>query len=372
MKSPQSTPNAGRRGPGKVRRIVSLSAATAIVIGVGAGSAVFMDYLADRAQARSTADGPVHVKPVVAEAAVPAPAPPVSPAEPAQAKAEPIKAEPVKPAKPVMPAQERIEATTPDAAAIAKVAANVGPEHAIELPTDDPTANPVVQLDDPVEAVEEVEVAALAPQPLALQEDETQTAAISPVIVVPKEATPPRKAAKAATVKAKPAAPPTTETPQTEVASLPGVEMGGIAGNPSAEAADSTVRTVTKPVAAGASRANRGGPPPGNARVTTAVNMRSGPQSGSRVLSIVPTGATVNVVSCDGWCQIAYNGRTGWVYKSFLSAGQPQQKVAAAPKQKAAQPQQKAAAAPKTAATPAQDEAEAAVPPGRKIPSSRL
>ena len=59
---------ADRSETGKARRIASLSAAAAIVVGIGAASAVFVDYLADRALARAM-EAPVTVKPVVAKAA---------------------------------------------------------------------------------------------------------------------------------------------------------------------------------------------------------------------------------------------------------------------------------------------------------------
>ena len=34
----------------------------------------------------------------------------------------------------------------------------------------------------------------------------------------------------------------------------------------------------------------------------------------------------MKVLSCNGWCQIAYNGQKGWVYKNFLagSSAKPQ------------------------------------------------
>ena len=59
---------ADRSETGKARRIASLSAAAAIVVGIGAASAVFVDYLADRALARAV-EAPATVKPVVAKAA---------------------------------------------------------------------------------------------------------------------------------------------------------------------------------------------------------------------------------------------------------------------------------------------------------------
>jgi len=59
-----------------------------------------------------------------------------------------------------------------------------------------------------------------------------------------------------------------------------------------------------------------------SARITSAVNMRSGPDKGTKVIGVVPVGAPVQVVSCDGWCQIVYNKRRGFIYKTFLDSVQ--------------------------------------------------
>lgn len=306
----------GQPQAGKARRVAGLSAAAAVVLGVGAASAFFVDYLADRALARS-ADAPIVVKPVVEAAAKTAPQAKVAalaPAPPTETPAPP-------PAAP-------IEVEAPDPAALAKVAAAVGPEHAIELPTDDPTASPIVQADD---IGDEPLVADAAPdgQPLAFagtSSDETQTAAIAPDEAAPGAAAKPKKK----TAKAKPAA------QETEIAALPGVDIGGLAGHPSdGDDAASTVRTVTKPAAASAARGGAA------ARVTAAVNLRSSPRKGSAVIGVVPAGSTVSVLSCDGWCRISYNGRTGWIYRSFIAGAKPQ-------KQKAAAAQAAPAAAPPT------------------------
>lgn len=272
---------AGRIESDKARRIASLSAASAIVIGVAAGSALFVDYLADRALAR-TADVPATAKPVVttkvdtaATATVAAVASPAS-----NASAQPVGAV-------IQPQAEPIEAKLPDPEAIAKVAA-VGPEHAIELPTDDP----VLAYADEGSGDE------------AFAEDDTTTAAISPEEVAP--APKPKKKV----AKAKPAA----VEKETEVASLPGVNVGGLAGHPSDDddTSNSKVRTVVKSAS--------GGTVSGIAKIKSAVNMRSSPKKGSSVLGVVPAGTSVSVKSCDQWCNITWNGKSGWVYKSFLSA----------------------------------------------------
>ena len=55
------------------------------------------------------------------------------------------------------------------------------------------------------------------------------------------------------------------------------------------------------------------------ARIRTAVNMRSGPADGSRVLSVIPTNSTVSLApGCRHWCKVTYQGRTGYIYKSFV------------------------------------------------------
>lgn len=292
---------------GRAKRIANLSAAAAIVVGIGAGSAIFVDYLADRALARGveTPASPVVAKVVesAAETQVASLAPETTP-EPAP--------EPVVEAE--MPIPAPIEARLPDATEIATVAA-VGPEHAIEEPTDDPTASPIVHIEE-LGGGEEVSLDEAAPE-TAIDEgaDATETAAISPDEAEP--APKPRKA------KAKAAEPAPRNT---EVASLPGVDIGGLAGYASDEQdfSDSTVKTVTKPAAKAASK---GGVATGAARVTSAVNMRSAPKKGAGVLGVVPAGTNVKVLSCDGWCQISYNGRKGWVYKSFLAAGKPQKQA---------------------------------------------
>jgi hypothetical protein len=192
----------------------------------------------------------------------------------------------------------------PDPAALAEVA--VGPEHAIELPTEDPTASPIVKM-DPVDGQPPVELAALSGDEDV--SDETLTAAIPQEEAEPEIAPQPRKPRQAKPAQASRA--------QTEVASLPGVDIGGMAGHSSGDndTSGSTARTVTKPAAK-----NLGGVPAGTARVTAAVNMRSGPKKGAGVLMVVPAGSAVSVLSCNGWCQIAYDGRKGFVYKSYLAA----------------------------------------------------
>lgn len=342
---------ANRAETGKARRIANLSAAAAIVLGFGAASALFVDYLADRALARG-ADTPVTVKPVVAKAVEASAETKVAALTPRPAAAS---------SQPVEPPKAEIEAEAPDPAAVAKVTA-VGPEHAIELPAEDPTASPILKLDEVAEDVPSVDASVQNEEPVAADTaeeenpaDGTETAAIAPYAAEePAIAEQPVKKPKRQ--KAEQAKPQAVEK-QTEVASLPGVDVGGLAGNPSGEDnAGSTVRTVTKQTK------NLGGVAAGSARVTAAVKLRSGPTKGSGVLGVVPAGSAVNVLSCDGWCQVSYNGRTGWVYKNFLAGSKSQNKAAASKPQQKQPAGKSASAATQPAATPAP----------RKTISSRL
>ena len=52
--------------------------------------------------------------------------------------------------------------------------------------------------------------------------------------------------------------------------------------------------------------------------VTTDVNMRARPSNGSAVIQVVPGKSTVEVISCDYWCEVVYEGKRGWIYKGFV------------------------------------------------------
>ncbi|WP_250888998.1 SH3 domain-containing protein [Mesorhizobium sp. dw_380] len=59
----------------------------------------------------------------------------------------------------------------------------------------------------------------------------------------------------------------------------------------------------------------------GNGRILRAVTMRSGPKKNAAAIATVPAKTSVQVMSCTKWCQIVYNGKTGWVYKSYIKTG---------------------------------------------------
>ncbi len=77
-------------------------------------------------------------------------------------------------------------------------------------------------------------------------------------------------------------------------------------------------------------------PPTSNVTVNDAVNMRSRPQKHAKIVMVVPDNATVGLVDCDGWCEVVYDGRRGYIYKSFIGSGdtataKPEQRTQAAP-----------------------------------------
>ncbi|MBZ9985255.1 MULTISPECIES: SH3 domain-containing protein [unclassified Mesorhizobium] len=59
----------------------------------------------------------------------------------------------------------------------------------------------------------------------------------------------------------------------------------------------------------------------GTGRILRAVTMRSGPKKNAAAIVTVPAKTSVQVMSCKRWCQIVYNGKTGWVYKTYIKTG---------------------------------------------------
>lgn len=55
------------------------------------------------------------------------------------------------------------------------------------------------------------------------------------------------------------------------------------------------------------------------ASVRSAVNLRAGPSDEAKVLLTIPRGAKIQVDdNCRHWCAVTYDGRNGFVYKSFI------------------------------------------------------
>ncbi|MBA1141668.1 SH3 domain-containing protein [Mesorhizobium neociceri] len=59
----------------------------------------------------------------------------------------------------------------------------------------------------------------------------------------------------------------------------------------------------------------------GTGRILRTVTMRTGPQKNAAAMGTVPAKSSVQVVSCKKWCQIVYNGKRGWIYKSYIKTG---------------------------------------------------
>jgi uncharacterized protein YraI len=67
--------------------------------------------------------------------------------------------------------------------------------------------------------------------------------------------------------------------------------------------------------------APEGGEGPGVFFTTTAVNLRSNPNTESSVITVVPAGAKVldyDFVMSNGFRGVDYNGKVGWIYDAFL------------------------------------------------------
>jgi hypothetical protein len=56
--------------------------------------------------------------------------------------------------------------------------------------------------------------------------------------------------------------------------------------------------------------------------VTTNVNMRARPDNSAPVILVVPGKRHVEVIGCNFWCEVVYNGKRGWIYKGFVPGGQ--------------------------------------------------
>lgn len=70
--------------------------------------------------------------------------------------------------------------------------------------------------------------------------------------------------------------------------------------------------------AAGDGAAGRTGVGLRPAVVNRAVNMRAAPNKGGKVLMVVPGGAAIDAETDCSWCEIRYQGRSGFIYKSFV------------------------------------------------------
>ncbi|RWK39506.1 MAG: SH3 domain-containing protein [Mesorhizobium sp.] len=56
-------------------------------------------------------------------------------------------------------------------------------------------------------------------------------------------------------------------------------------------------------------------------RILRGVTMRTGPKNGAAAIVTIPAKTSVQVMGCKKWCEIVYNGKRGWIYKSFVKTG---------------------------------------------------
>jgi hypothetical protein len=97
--------------------------------------------------------------------------------------------------------------------------------------------------------------------------------------------------------------------------------------------------------------------------VRSGVRMHSGPGNHTGTIGVIPDNATVRVLNCSAWCKVAYKGKQGYIYKSFLggSAAAAAKPVAAsAQAAPVEEPQKKIADAAPAGSTPSASALEAA------------
>lgn len=56
----------------------------------------------------------------------------------------------------------------------------------------------------------------------------------------------------------------------------------------------------------------------GSKKVNSDVRLRARPVNGAKAVATIPAGERIKVIGCNGWCEVLYAGRRGFVYKSFL------------------------------------------------------
>ncbi len=62
------------------------------------------------------------------------------------------------------------------------------------------------------------------------------------------------------------------------------------------------------------------GPITGHGTTNDAVNIRSGPNTKSPVIGVVPQSSAIDIVKCASWCEIVYNGTHGYIYSGFVGS----------------------------------------------------
>lgn len=110
---------------------------------------------------------------------------------------------------------------------------------------------------------------------------------------------------------ARPAPAPPAAVPTTEAALAP----------PAAIVTPTVVEPRETPILDAILGREGGAQPTATAGATTNdfVNLRAAARSGSTVVAVLPPGTAVEVIQCDGWCQVRASGVTGFVYSTFLN-----------------------------------------------------
>lgn len=101
------------------------------------------------------------------------------------------------------------------------------------------------------------------------------------------------------------------------------VEDAGVQSEPDRQ------ETAAVPVAPGQPETS-GNAPVGGAVMKADANIRSRPQKGAKVIGTVPDGTQVELVSCDGWCEIVVRGKRGFVWGEFVQRSKTAAKPVAA------------------------------------------
>ena len=110
------------------------------------------------------------------------------------------------------------------------------------------------------------------------------------------------------------------------------VEPEAVEPEPAELVANATPEIVTEPTPAEPAAAEAGFDPAGGTPPTAAippttlattndwVNLRAGPDNDAAVIQTVPFGAELQLVGCDPWCEVYYEGTHGWIWRDFINA----------------------------------------------------
>jgi hypothetical protein len=308
--------------PSLARRVLVPVAGLALLAGVALGAFYFMHSFAAAPDGTPVAAAKAHAEVATAAAIAPAAAKAAPDADAKQAAAQDA-------AERVAPPDNKAEAIPSRTVAVANMKVPA-PDNARwgDVPDGKPDPAPKAQADAP------------AAQGAAGQADAAPDAAASKVqdpqsAPVPTEA--PRKLAYAAPEPA----PAHDAVDKAATASLPPARAAKGAPPPGVDP-----NLLSVPSKASADAVDDSASGGYLSAVKSDVRMHSGAGNHTGVVGVVPAKATVHVLNCKGWCRISYNGRQGYVFKSFLG-GAAAAEASPAPAQTAPapEPQEKTAAA---------------------------